>query len=110
MFDLPIAIGILIANGNIRNYKLNKILEETAFIGELSLNGKIEKTKGILPICIEAKKLGIKRIIIPKQNIEEVGVLQDLEILPASTLIEVTLFLNGKKQIIREKATSIRLK
>ena len=110
MFDLPIAIGILIANGNIRNYKLNKILEETAFIGELSLNGKIEKTKGILPICIEAKKLGIKRIIIPKQNIEEVGVLRDLEILPASTLIEVTLFLNGKKQIIREKATSIRLK
>jgi len=99
MFDLPIAIGILIANGNIRNYKLNKILEETAFVGELSLNGKIEKTKGILPICIEAKKLGLKRIILPKQNAEEVGVLQDLEILPVNTLREVIHYLNGKKDI-----------
>ncbi len=99
MFDLPIAIGVLIANGNIRNYKLNKILEETAFVGELSLNGKIEKTKGILPICIEAKKLGLKRIILPKQNAEEVGVLQDLEILPVNTLREVIHYLNGKKDI-----------
>lgn len=103
MFDLPIAIGILIANGNIRSYNLNKILEETAFIGELSLNGNIEKTKGILPICIEAKKLGLKRIILPKQNAEEVGVLQDLEILPVNTLREVIQYLNGKKEIIRTK-------
>ena len=103
MFDLPIAIGILIANGNIRSYNLNKILEETAFIGELSLNGNIEKTKGILPICIEAKKLGLKRIILPKQNAEEVEVLQDLEILPVNTLREVIQYLNGKKEIIRTK-------
>ena len=61
MFDLPIAVGILIANKHIRNPDLEKILEETIFIGELSLNGKIEKTKGILPICIEARKLGIRK-------------------------------------------------
>lgn len=103
VFDLPIAIGILIANGNIRNHNLNKILEETAFVGELSLNGNIEKTKGILPICIEAKKLGLKRVILPKQNAEEVGVLQDLEILPVNTLKEVIQYLNGKRKIIRTK-------
>ena len=63
MFDLPIAVAILIASKNIENFYLEKILQETIFIGELSLNGNIEKTKGILPICIEAKKMGIKKII-----------------------------------------------
>ena len=46
MFDLPIAIGILIANRNIPNPHLGKILMETLFIGELSLNGNLEKTNG----------------------------------------------------------------
>ena len=63
MFDLPIAIGVLIATENIVNPNLKKYLEDTIIIGELSLNGNIEKINGILPICIEAKKLGIKRII-----------------------------------------------
>ena len=99
MFDLSIAIGVLIANRNIRNLHLGKLLMETIFIGELSLNGNIEKTKGILPIAMEAKRLGIKRIILPKQNAEEVGVLQDLEILPVNTLREVIHYLNGKKDI-----------
>ena len=67
-FDLAIATGILIASQNIQNPNLEKILEETIFIGELSLNGNIEKTNGILPICIEAEKLGIKKIILPEQN------------------------------------------
>ncbi len=102
MFDLPIAIGILIANKNIRNPILGKILMETIFIGELSLNGNIEKTNGILPICIEAKKLGIKQIIIPKQNAKEANILKDILILPVSNLREVIDYLNGKNNIIQE--------
>ena len=86
MFDLSIAIGILIANKNIRNPNLEKILVETIFIGELSLNGNIEKTNGILPICIEAKRLGIKRIIIPKQNEQEANLLEGIEILSVTNL------------------------
>ena len=61
---MPIAIGILIANENIRV----KDISEYAFIGELSLDGKINKVNGILPMCIEAENLGIKKIIIPKEN------------------------------------------
>ena len=72
---------------------------ETIFIGELSLNGTIEKTNGILPICIEAKRLGVKRVIIPKQNAEEVKMLEGIEILPAKNLKEVTKYLNGKEEI-----------
>lgn len=105
MFDLPIAIGILIANKNIRNPNLGKILMETIFIGELSLNGNIEKTNGILPICIEAKKLGIKRIVIPKQNVEEANILEGIEILPVSNLREVIDYLNGEEAIRQEEYT-----
>lgn len=72
---------------------------ETVFTGELSLNGNIEKTNGILPICIEAKRLGVKRIIIPKQNAEEVKMLDGIEILPVSNLREVIRYLNGNKKI-----------
>ena len=64
--DLAIAVGILAASGYINSN--NEIFNSTIFTGELSLNGKIEKINGILPICIEAKKLGIKRIILPKEN------------------------------------------
>lgn len=110
MFDLPIAIGILIANKNIKHPHLQEILEETIFIGELSLNGNIEKVKGILPICIEAKKLGIKKIILPKQNAKEAMILEGLEILPVSNLREVILYLNGRIEILPEESTDIVLK
>lgn len=109
IFDLPIAIGILIASKKIRNSNLEKILQETIFIGELSLNGNIEKTKGILPICIEAKKLGIKKIILPKQNAKEVSILTEIEILPVSNLKEVISYLNGKKEISQEKNIGVEL-
>ena len=109
MFDLPIAIGILIANKNVRSTNLEKILEETIFIGELSLNGNIEKTKGILPICIEAKKLGIKRIILPRENEKEAKKLKKIEILPVSTLKEVIFYLNEKKEITQRKNINLNL-
>ncbi len=109
MFDLPIAVGILIANRNIRNPNLGKILMETLFIGELSLNGNLEKTNGILPICIEAKRLGIKRIIIPRNNLEEAKILEGIEILPASNLDEVVEYLKGDKKIKQEKRQRINL-
>lgn len=108
MFDLPIAIGILIANKNIRNSNLGKILTETIFIGELSLNGNIEKTNGILPICIEAKRLGIKRMIIPKQNAEEANILEGIEILSVTNLKQVINYLNGKKEIKQEEIPKVK--
>ena len=107
MFDLPIAIGILIASWNIRITNLENILEETIFIGELSLNGKIEKIKGTLPICMEAKKLGIKKIILPKQNAKEVAMLKNIEILPVNTLREVVDYLNEEETILPEKQIEI---
>ena len=61
-FDLAIAIGIL----NNLEYIQNKEIESYAFIGELSLDGKINSISGILPMCIELKKIGITKVILPK--------------------------------------------
>lgn len=65
MLDLPIAIGVLNSLGIIKKQDL----KETIFIGELSLDGKINRISGVLPICIEAKRLGIKKVVLPVENI-----------------------------------------
>lgn len=103
IFDLPIAVSILIANGDIYNSNLLQELAQTIFIGELSLDGSIEKVKGILPICIEAKNLGIKKIILPKYNSKEASVIEGIDIIPVSNLFQVINYLNGYISIPKEK-------
>ena len=93
-FDLPIAIGILLCTEVI-----GQIPENIAFIGELSLDGKINKVNGVLPMCIEAKKLGIKQVVLPKENAQEAAVVEDLNVYGANTLGEVVDFLNGNLKI-----------
>lgn len=97
VFDLPIAIGILVDLGVVKN----DILEQIAFIGELSLDGKINRVNGILPMCIEAKKLGIKTIIVPKENSKEAAIVNDIEVLGVDNLRDVVEYLNNKKQIFK---------
>lgn len=91
--DLPIAIGILSSINYIPKLNLN----DMAFVGELSLSGNINPIKGILPICIEAKKIGIKRIIIPYENLREASIVEGLIIKGAKNLKEIINFLtNGE--------------
>lgn len=94
-FDLPIAIGMLSATENIEY----KSLEGKAFIGELSLDGKINRINGVLPMCIEAQRLGIKEIIVPIDNAEEAGIVQNIKVIPARNLGEIINYLNGKSLI-----------
>lgn len=94
-FDLPIAIGILSCMEEI----YNKNLEKIAFIGELSLDGKINKVDGILPMCIEAKRLGIEKIVLPKENAKEASVVEGIQVLGAENLIQVVDYLNSKIKI-----------
>ena len=92
--DLPIAIGVLQAIGvlNVDN------IDTTVFIGELSLDGVINKVNGILPRCIEAKKLGINRVIVPKENAKEAAIVKDLEVIPVKNLLETVYFLMVQKR------------
>ena len=102
-FDLPIAMGVLIASRKIENKYLKEFLEESIFVGELSLDGTVEKINGVLPICIEARKLGIKRIILSKKNAKEASVIDGLEIIPVNNLNEIIEYLNGEGYIDKEK-------
>ena len=97
-FDLPIAIGILIAIGEIGEIKI-KNFESTIFLGELSLDGNINSVNGVLPMCIEALELGIKRVVIPKGNAMEASVVKDLDIIPVENLNEVLKYLRGEINI-----------
>ena len=100
-FDLPIAVGILIAMGEIKSNKL-KDFEDTVFLGELSLDGKVNRIKGVLPMCIEARNLGIKRVIVPKANSREAAVITELEVISVSNLKEVIDYINGDLEIKRK--------
>ena len=92
-FDLPIAIGILTAIGIINEIAIKK---DFVFLGELSLNGRINGVSGVLPMCLEAKEFGIKKAILPNENIKEASIIKDLDIIPVSSLKEVVEYLNGK--------------
>lgn len=89
-FDLPIAVGILLDFQDIRWQNL----DDTVFIGELSLNGNLNKINGVLPMCIEAKKLGIKRIILPEENAREAAIVSGIEVIGVTNLREVVEYLN----------------
>jgi Mg chelatase, subunit chlI len=98
-FDLPIAVGILLSMETIKPQKL----EDTIFIGELSLDGKLMKVNGILPLCIEAKKLNIKRIILPKENVKEATIVKGIEVIGINDLKEIVMYLNEEIEIIEDK-------
>lgn len=99
LFDLPIAVAILINLGYIENKDYTK----KVFLGALSLDGSIQGINGILPMCIEAKKLGIKTIILPYENRKEASIVSGIEIIGVKSLEELVLYLNQQKQISNEK-------
>lgn len=104
-YDLPIAIGILAALKEI----ISENLENTIFIGELSLDGKINRVNGVLPMCIEALNLGIKRVILPKSNDREAAVVEGLEIIGVKNLKEVVEYLNKQIEIEAIKVDTLKL-
>lgn len=98
MLDLAIAVGVLRSMDVIAERNLDDIV----IIGELSLDGKVNKINGVLPICIEALKYGIKKVIVPKQNAKEAAIVSELEVIGVSNLQEVIQYLNEELEIKRE--------
>jgi magnesium chelatase family protein len=94
-YDLPIALSVLKASGQITAEKL----EQYIIMGELSLDGELRPIKGVLPIAIQARKQGFKGFILPHDNAHEAAIVNDLEILPVKTLTEAVDYLEGKLAI-----------
>ena len=97
-YDLPIAVAILLNMGVIK-----RIEEKTAIVGELSLDGVINKVNGILPICLEAKRMGITRIILPKENAKEGALVDGINVIGVENLREVIGYLNNRVKILPEE-------
>lgn len=90
-YDLAMAVGILYREGIIKDFKNDEIV----FVGELSLDGSLRAINGILPIVCNLNELGIKKIILPEENLEEASFIDDVEILGAQNLSQVVQYLNG---------------
>ncbi len=97
LFDLPIAIGILRACEHLDLEK--SFLQETLFLGELSLDGSIRSIKGALAIAYDAQKLHKKRIILPRANAAEAALIKNIEIIGVDHLTELVAYLRKEASI-----------
>jgi magnesium chelatase family protein len=89
-FDLPIALGILAAQGVVERREV----ADRVLIGELSLDGSIQPTRGVLPIAAAAKRDGLTAIVLPVSNASEAAVVAGLTVFPVSTLSDAVQALN----------------
>ena len=95
-FDLPIAVGILSASGQIEG---DGRLKDTAVLGELSLDGTLRPIKGALSVAMRIKREGFKGILLPDENAQEAAMVEGLEVYPVETLADAVNFLNGAADI-----------
>ncbi len=94
-FDLPIALGMLAAGGDIDGAGL----EGFAVIGELALSGEVRRVRGVLPIAVGAREAGLRGLLVPPENAEEAAVVEGLEVYPVATLREAADFLDHRHPI-----------
>lgn len=102
LFDLPIAIGILQAMNLIQIDP--RTIENTLFLGELSLDGTIRFIKGALPIAYDARTMGKQRIILPQANSKEASLISDIEIIGVTHLTELIAYLRNETSIAPTKS------
>ena len=94
VYDLPILIALLIASG-----QLNASPENMAFIGEISLSGDLRPVKGVLPMALKAKELGISELFVPAKNATEAALVSEMKIYPVDNIKALYAHLTGRTQI-----------
>jgi len=96
-FDLPVAVGLLLASAQIyvENQSVIPFL-----VGEMALDGRLNPVSGVLPLTIFAQSQGIQQIIVPLGNAEEAAVVQGIEVIAASNLLEVAAHLQGQRTLM----------
>ena len=101
-FDLPIAVGVMIATGEIQPAPGLRT-DEIALFGELSLDGHVQPIAGALPMVISAKENGIHDVILPEKNAREAACIEGMNIMPVSHLREVIAFFEGRETIRKQE-------
>ena len=99
-YDLPIAVGVLIAAGHLAAESVDGAL----VVGELSLDGRVRHARGVLPMAATARQEAFGRIFVPQEDAAEAALIPSLEVIPVSSLAELYAHLNGDMQIIPQAA------
>ncbi|MDP2778052.1 MAG: YifB family Mg chelatase-like AAA ATPase, partial [Anaerolineales bacterium] len=94
-YDLPIALGVIILAG----FLPHDVVENTLVVGELSLDGVVRHTRGILPMAATARANGYKRMFVPEMDAPEAALMPDLEIIPVKSLADLFDHLAGRRLI-----------
>ncbi len=94
-YDLPIALGVLIYSGMLPTQAADGML----VVGELSLDGTVRHTRGVLPMAVTARAAGFKRIVVPRADAPEAALIPDLEVLPVASLAALFRHLTGEAPI-----------
>ena len=94
-YDLPIALGVLVMMGRLPQ----AACEEALVVGELSLDGSVRHSRGVLPMAVVARQSGFKRIFVPQSDAAEAALIPDLEVIPVTTLSELYGHLSGRHPI-----------
>ena len=93
-YDLPIAVAILLSSGQVA-----EIPDSSLFLGELSLDGALRHTNGILPMIVVARDEGFKKAFVPSPDAREAALVDGIEIIPVTTLSELAAHLRGETEI-----------
>lgn len=101
-FDLPIAVSIMVGSGELKYESVRGAL----FLGELALDGSLRPVAGVLASALLAKKLGMRRVFVPKENASEAALVPDLEVFGTSTLSMLADHLRGVKLLEPQPATA----
>ena len=103
-FDVAIALSYLLANKDISFDPRGKI-----FVGELSLDGAVRSSRGVLIAARDAKRAGYTELFVPRENAEEAALIRGIAVFPVSTLRELILHITGVSPIARQKETDPRV-
>ena len=95
-FDLPIALGMIA----VQQEKDLPFAKEFCFVGELALTGAVRSVRGVLPVAIEARKRGRKKLIVPVGNVREAAMVEGIEVYGVANLREAYEFLIGDKPLL----------
>jgi magnesium chelatase family protein len=90
-YDLPIAVGILLSS-----QQVEAVISQTIILGELSLDGSLRHTNGVLPMVALAREKGFSAIIVPEADAKEASLVAGTEIIPAASLTQLVSYLRGE--------------
>ena len=102
-YDLPLALAILVASGQV-----DQPTPGAMFLGELSLDGRLRHTQGILPMVATARAAGLKQVYVPAEDAAEAALLDDIEVVPTPSLADLVAHLRGDILLPRAAPTDLR--